>query len=160
MRIPARVTSLVVLALFSACMALEAQDSPQDSCESAGATQAELTRCAYDEYQVSHAALERLLAALRRTIDSAALPGLARAQQAWESYAREQCDWTINAYGGGSMAPMARAACMTALTDKRYDELLPYLCDWDGEVLSCDERADFERAERDRAGRRPRRSRP
>ncbi len=56
-----------------------------------------------------------------------AVPALAVAQTAWETYRDAQCSYSSSLFGGGSGAGIAEGACHVALTRARIAELLALL---------------------------------
>jgi uncharacterized protein YecT (DUF1311 family) len=115
----------------------QAQSAGSTPCWRAAETQADFTRCAGEDARRSRARLDRLLAELRRTLDSRALPVLERAQAAWLAYSRSHCGWDGAAFEGGSMQPMIISGCMAALTEQRIATLKNYLCGWPPEEPDC-----------------------
>jgi uncharacterized protein YecT (DUF1311 family) len=131
-----RPATLAILVLIAVPQARAQVARP--ACADSAQTQAALTRCAVQASRISRERLDRLVEELRRTLDSAAMPGLDSSQAAWLAYARAHCRWDGAAFAGGSMQAMVVAGCMGALTEQRIDSLKNFLCGWPPGEPACE----------------------
>jgi uncharacterized protein YecT (DUF1311 family) len=109
-------------------------------------TQADINACSAHHLRLSRARLDLLLRILRDSLRPSARPGLARTEQRWEAYARAQCRWELDGYGGASMGAAESNECLAAEIEKRIDTLKPSLCGFPPYTQACDATEAFDRA--------------
>ena len=121
---------LTALMLLSSPQAAE----PQVDCEEP-ITQMAMNICAGREYQ----AVDRELNAVwkkasqrAKSTDADIGDGtqhreLLAAQRAWLTFRDAHCSFEANQYRGGSIMPLIRSTCLTALTEARTKQLREYL---------------------------------
>ena len=76
-------------------------------------TQAEMNRCADQQYREQDRRLNELYKRLEKT------PELINAQRAWIAFRDAECDWQEAEYKEGSMYPMAYSYCLAGVTEDR-----------------------------------------
>lgn len=86
-------------------------------------TQAEMNRCADQEYRKQDQRLNEVYKKLDRS------PELVRAQRAWIAFRDAECEWAIAEYEGGSIVPMAHSYCLAGMTEERIKTLERALSD-------------------------------
>ncbi|GAB5347365.1 lysozyme inhibitor LprI family protein [Alteriqipengyuania sp. 357] len=121
---------LTALALLASAQAAE----PKVDCDNA-MTQMAMNICAGREYQASDRELNAVwkkAASRAKETDKAVGGGtqhreLLAAQRAWLTYRDAHCSFEANQYRGGSIMPLIRSTCLTALTEARTKQLREYL---------------------------------
>ncbi|MBZ5643838.1 MAG: DUF1311 domain-containing protein [Acidobacteriia bacterium] len=117
-----------------------ANKKQENPCGSA-TTQMQLNQCYGEQYRKVDARLNAVFGNLMRTMQKALTEAVQRndvdekkyqessiqklnaAENAWVAYRALHCDAARHQVEGGSMSPMAWAACMAATTDDRISEL-------------------------------------
>lgn len=124
--------------LATALIALTLPAAHADECMDNADSQAALTACAQEAYQVSDAELNRLFHEIRQRLgDEADTRHLLRdAERAWVAFRDSECTFAASAVAGGSAYPMVYDLCLDDLTQKRIEELQQYLDCEEGD-LSC-----------------------
>ena len=98
-------------------------------------TQMAMNICAGRDYQKADRELNAVWKkASQRAKESDAAMGdgtqhreLLAAQRAWLTFRDAQCSFEANQYRGGSIMPLIRSTCLTALTEARTKQLRDYL---------------------------------
>lgn len=94
------------------------------------ATQTDINQCAGDKF----AQADKLLNEQYKSLSAC---NLAKSQRAWLAYRDAECLFQVGPRGeGGSLRPMANAACLEALTKERSLHLSYYLTCQEGDA-SC-----------------------
>ncbi|MEA2120005.1 lysozyme inhibitor LprI family protein [Halovibrio sp. HP20-50] len=108
-----------------------------EACDNAN-TQAELTQCTAQGYQVADDELNEAYRVLVSKLDnnSASLEKLREAQRAWINFRDAECAFESSAVEGGSAQPMVRNGCLTAQTKARTERLQEHASCEEGD-LSC-----------------------
>ncbi len=108
-----------------------------EDCDSS-ATQMALNACYAQVYATADAELNRLYGEISTRLagqaETKAL--LVAAQRAWIPYRDAECSFASSGVAGGSIEPMIRAQCLTALTRARSADFARYLACEEGD-LSC-----------------------
>lgn len=107
---------------------------PQVDCENA-MTQMDMNICAGREYQAADRELNAVwkkASQRAKSVDKDVGDGtqhreLLAAQRAWLTFRDAQCSFEANQYRGGSIMPLIRSTCLTALTEARTKQLREYL---------------------------------
>ncbi|WP_268807994.1 lysozyme inhibitor LprI family protein [Roseisalinus antarcticus] len=112
----------LVLALF---LAAPDRAAAQDlDCSRSDLPQQAMNACAYREFEAADATLNAVWSdaiAFARSHDAG--DALLSAQRAWLPYRDAACAAEAALFDGGSMAPLIRNTCLTALTEERTDHL-------------------------------------
>jgi uncharacterized protein YecT (DUF1311 family) len=118
-----RFTPLALLALLAAPV-LHAQARPgtAESCRNPR-SQAEMSRCAAVEYRAADAEMNGVYTRMRTRLPAGRREALRVVQLSWLRFRDRQCAFDAGAYEGGSMQPMVRFQCQTALTRERTAHL-------------------------------------
>ena len=86
-------------------------------------TQADLGRCAYEEFLVATEAYAASYKTLAESLAQKPRNRLRRTQKAWIAYRTAACDFKSNASQGGSVQDMVKWRCATRMTRARTEEL-------------------------------------
>jgi len=121
---------LTALALLASAQTAE----PQVDCDNA-MTQMAMNICAGRDYQKADRELNAVwkkAAARAKETDESVGGGtqhreLLAAQRAWLTFRDAHCSFEANQYRGGSIMPLIRSTCLTALTEARTKQLREYL---------------------------------
>lgn len=108
-----------------------------EACDNAS-TQAELTQCTAQAYQVADDELNEAFRGLvsKLSNNSASLEKLRAAQRAWISFRDAECAFESSAVEGGSAQPMVRYGCFRRLTEVRTERLREHAHCEEGDI-SC-----------------------
>jgi uncharacterized protein YecT (DUF1311 family) len=87
-------------------------------------TQAEMNRCAFDEYQKADAELNRIYPQVMSKLGAEHKEKLKAAQIAWIKFRDAHCECEAAVVEGGSMEPLLRATCLEQTTRDRTKQLL------------------------------------
>ena len=98
-------------------------------------TQMAMNVCAGREYQAADRELNAVwkkASQRAKSVDKDVGDGtqhreLLAAQRAWLTFRDAQCSFEANQYRGGSIMPLIRSTCLTALTEARTKQLREYL---------------------------------
>jgi uncharacterized protein YecT (DUF1311 family) len=128
--------ALVSAAIMLAAVALAPLPAAAD-CDP-NAAQAELNACTGAAFAAADRTLNALYARMRERLadDSATFGQLTVAQRAWIAWRDAECDLAAAGVAGGSVYPMIRGQCLTALTAARVADFHRYLACAEGD-LSC-----------------------
>ena len=119
---------LGVLALPAAAQPASAP-APANAASAGGAactaalTQADMTRCAHEDFLAASAVYAERHAALATKLPRAQRERLRRMQQAWIGYRTAACTFESGAAQGGSLQAQLNWRCAARLTRERADEL-------------------------------------
>ena len=91
-------------------------------CESRG-SQAEASRCAYEEYKAADAALNKTYGQLAGVLDAEDKASLKESELAWIKYRDSTCVFESSQYKGGTMRGMIESFCLARVTKARTAEL-------------------------------------
>lgn len=86
-------------------------------------TQADLGRCAHEEFLVATEAYAASYKALAGSLAQKQRDQLQRTQKAWITYRTTACDFESSASQGGSVQDMVKWQCATRMTRARTEEL-------------------------------------
>lgn len=86
---------------------------------SAPITQADMNRCAYDDFLAATGEQAEVLKALSGNLAAPDRPRLRAAQKAWIAWRTAQCEFETGSSGGGSVRELARWSCVAKLTRER-----------------------------------------
>lgn len=128
---------LSTLLLGIGCLAASSFTYADDTCDNA-TTQAELTECSAQAYQVADDKLNEAYQALvgQLSNNAASLEKLRTAQRAWIDFRDAECAFESSAVEGGSIQPMIQNGCLETLTESRTDQLREHASCEEGD-LSC-----------------------
>ena len=104
------------------CLAATATHAQAPACADA-TTQAAMNACAAADFADADRDLNRVYTQLQQRLDTSRKTALREVQRNWLKYRDAQCAFDAKPYAGGSMAPLARAACLSALTKQRTQVL-------------------------------------
>lgn len=123
-----KVLSFAMLIIFAAPSGLAGPQKTKDPCANAQTT-AEMRDCAGREYKQADDELNRVYRQLVARIgnDEGRKTALKTAQQAWIKYRDANCDFASYLNRGGTIEPVIRFNCMTAMTESRMKDLREYL---------------------------------
>jgi uncharacterized protein YecT (DUF1311 family) len=91
-------------------------------CEGNG-SQAEASRCAYEEYKAADAELNKIYGRLAGVLDAEDKASLKESELAWIKYRDSACVFESSQYKGGTMRPMIESFCLARVTKARTAEL-------------------------------------
>jgi uncharacterized protein YecT (DUF1311 family) len=115
--------ALLVALCAAAGVAARAQKQRQiHPCEGNG-SQAEASRCAYEEYKAADAELNRVYGRLAGVLDAEDKAALKESELAWIKYRDSTCVFESSQYKGGTMRPMIESFCLARVTKARTSEL-------------------------------------
>ena len=114
MRLPCLFASLLLLIPLPP---LAAQADAPDC--SAPTTQADMNRCAYEDFLAANGAQAAVLKGLTQGLAAPDRQRLRTAQKAWIAWRTAQCEFESGASGGGSAHELARWSCAAKLTRER-----------------------------------------
>ena len=108
--------------------------APKVNCDNP-VTQMAMNICAGRDYQAADRELNEVwkkASARAKQTDTGVGNGtqqreLLAAQRAWLTFRDAQCSFEANQYRGGSIMPLIRSTCLTALTKARTEQLREYL---------------------------------
>ena len=113
----------ISISLCLAAVGAQAQSAakPDLDCNSPDLGQQGMNQCAYEVFNVQDRELNKLYGRLLKQSDAEAAKQLQAAQRAWVQFRDLECIFeTPDA--GGSLAPLEKASCMTALTKSRISD--------------------------------------
>jgi uncharacterized protein YecT (DUF1311 family) len=113
---------LATLCMAAAVAAKTQKERQIQPCESKG-SQAEASRCAYEEYKTADAELNRIYGRLAGVLDAEDKAALKDSELAWIKYRDSTCVFESSQYKGGTMRPMIESFCLTRVTKARTSEL-------------------------------------
>lgn len=99
-------------------------------------TQTDMNICSYRDFQKADAALNASYRALLGKISPAGQTKLRQAERDWVSYRDAQCGFETMGTQGGTIHPLVRNQCETALTEAQTKRLEAQLHCQEGDV-SC-----------------------
>jgi uncharacterized protein YecT (DUF1311 family) len=108
---------LAPLILFIPLRLLAAQSDAPD-CRAAS-TQADMNRCAYEDFLAANGAQAAVLKGLAQALAVPDRQRLRTAQKAWIAWRTAQCEFETGASSGGSAHELARWRCTGKLTRER-----------------------------------------
>lgn len=115
--------AMLLLPVAAAAFAAGAQKERRiQPCESRS-SQAEASRCAYEEYKAADAELNRVYGQLAGLLDAEDKAALRESELAWIKYRDSTCVFESSQYKGGTMRPMIESFCLTRVTKSRTAEL-------------------------------------
>lgn len=91
-------------------------------CESRG-SQAEASRCAFEEYKAADAELNKTYGQLAGVLDAEDKASLKGSELAWIKYRDSTCVFESSQYKGGTMRGMIESFCLARVTKARTAEL-------------------------------------
>ena len=91
-------------------------------CESRS-SQAEASRCAYEEYKAADAELNKVYGQLAGVLDAEDKASLKESELAWIKYRDTTCVFESSQYKGGTMRGMIESFCLARVTKARTAEL-------------------------------------
>lgn len=106
--------SLILRAVFGSLFLIIWPSIAAADCDG---TQAEMNRCADQQYRKQDQRLNAVYKKLDKT------PELVRAQRAWIAFRDAECEWAVAEYEGGSIVPMAYSYCLAGMTEERVKTL-------------------------------------
>ena len=122
-----KLLSFAMLIVFASLSGLAGPEKTQDPCANAHTT-VEMRDCAGKEYKQADDELNRVYRQLMSKMDDEGRKtALKTAQQAWIKYRDANCDFASYLNRGGTIEPVVRYNCMTAMTVSRMKELREYL---------------------------------
>ena len=130
----------IAIAAVSLCLAAMPMAGPAaaEDCDTANASQADLTACYAKAYKAADAELNALFkeieARLKGNADATRL--LITAQKAWIGFRNAECAFSSSGVAQGSAYPMVQAICLQGLTEKRVADFKAYLKCQEGD-LDC-----------------------
>lgn len=90
--------------------------------------QQDMNQCAGIAYQEADAELNRVWQELRdRRDEGHSWEAILEAQRAWIPFRDAHCEAEAAPYDGGSMQPLIRSTCLTAVTEHRTTQLRDFL---------------------------------
>lgn len=96
--------------------------APQsDPCDAM--TQAQMNRCAHEDYIKADHALNSVYGVLMNTLEEPRKAKLKASERAWIAFRDAQCEFEASAFEGGTMQPMVFSACMADVTRARAKQL-------------------------------------
>ncbi len=107
-------TSLVLLTPLQ--LLAEQTDAPDCS---APITQADMNRCAYEDFLVANGAQAAVLQGLTQGLAAPDKKRFRAAQKAWIGWRTAQCEFESGGNDGGSVSELARWSCTAQLTRER-----------------------------------------
>lgn len=121
-------TLLLVIRTFSivASQSPTLQVAQQPNCKEPQ-TQMEINVCTGIEYQNADKRLNQVYQQLLPKLSATRKQKLILAQRAWISFRDANCEFEQSQFEGGTMAPAAKAGCMTQLTKTRTTQLEEYI---------------------------------
>jgi uncharacterized protein YecT (DUF1311 family) len=90
----------------------------------AAVTQADLSRCAYEEFLSANAEYAAAYKTLSAGLPQKRRDNFRRMQKSWISYRTAACDFEAAASAGGSVQEMVRWMCVARMTRVRTRELV------------------------------------
>ena len=86
-------------------------------------TTVDMIECADKDYSAADKSLNHAYSALKKTLDATGNELLLNAQRAWLKFRDASCDLDADQARGGTMAPLLRIGCLTAMTKERTKAL-------------------------------------
>ena len=124
-----KLTPLFILLLFGAAAEARGQQSAQpaeDPCAYAERSPEQMA-CAEKELRQAEAELRSARTRLTATIEAPPRTRMRRAERAWLSYRKSNCDAEASIYEGGTIQPFIQTLCLARVTRARAAELLAQL---------------------------------
>jgi uncharacterized protein YecT (DUF1311 family) len=123
-----KLLSFAVLIILAALSGFAGAQKTKDPCADAQTT-VEMRDCAGREYKQADDELNRVYRKLMAKIgnDEGRKTALKTAQQAWIKYRDANCEFASYLNRGGTIEPVIRYNCMTAMTVSRMKELREYV---------------------------------
>ena len=108
------------------------EDDPSEDCANP-ITQTDMNICSAKDYSTSRAELDEVYQRALEDLkdNSEALSEFEKIQTQWENYSNLNCDYNMNMYEGGSIAPLIYATCMDRLTKQRITTIKNMFPEWD-----------------------------
>lgn len=114
--------ALLALVLPYPAAASQPASTPNADC-AAPLTQADMARCAYEEFLASNSAYAKQNAALSATLTPAQRDRLRKMQKAWLGYRTAACAFESGAAQGGTVQAQINWLCAARMTRERADQL-------------------------------------
>lgn len=114
--------AVVVIMIGPKLVHAQHMNAPDGPCRNV-VTTVEMANCFSAALEKSDAGLNKLYQRVQTVVDGDELTKLKAAQRLWMQFRDANCDAEYELYGGGTAGPVAKLACLEAVTRHRTEEL-------------------------------------